>query len=122
MPAKVSNAVTGGPRTGLHNSREPLKWFGPHETGSLTPAQVEAKLTAFADPEMWASSTFNHYLCAITLAFRLALQAGAVNSNPARLVLRSAEKNVRQVSCQISITLPLVSCAVRNCGFVRCWR
>ncbi len=84
------------PQNGIAQLARALEWFGSVGAASLTPGQIEAKLTAVADSEHWAASTYNHHLTAISLVFRLALRAGAVTTNPARLVPRRADKNVRQ--------------------------
>ena len=84
------------PQNGLAQLAKAVEWFGSREAASLTPSQIETKLSAVADAEQWAASTYNHHLTAVSLVFRLGLRAGTVTTNPARLVPRRAEKNVRQ--------------------------
>jgi integrase len=84
------------PENGLAQLERAVEWFGSQEATSLTPGQIEAKLNAISDTEHWAASTYNHYLTSVSLAFRTALRAGKVTTNPARLVPRRVEQNVRQ--------------------------
>ena len=83
-------------RDSLTHLTRAVDWFGAREAVLLIPSEIEAKLSAVADTEGWASSTYNHHLNAISLAYRLALRAGKVSVNPARQVPRRREENVRQ--------------------------
>jgi len=73
-----------------------VDWFGVYEAALLSPSEIEAKLSAAADTEGWASSTYNHHLNAVSLAYRLGLRAGKICLNPVRQVPRRREENVRQ--------------------------
>lgn len=75
--------------------RMAIEWFGSREAGSITPGEIEAKLSAVAAEKGWAPATFNHYRSVLSLAFRLAKRDGKVQANPVRDVTHRREDNSR---------------------------
>ncbi len=67
------------------------EWFGNRSADSLTPREIEARFQA----ERWAPATWNRYRALLSLTYRLAIRAGMVKENPARLVQHKAENNGR---------------------------
>jgi integrase len=75
--------------------RTTIEWFGTREAGSLTPGEIQAKLTAVATAEKWAASTINHHRSVMSLAYRIAKRDGKVKTNPVRDVPHRQEHNNR---------------------------
>jgi integrase len=67
------------------------EWFGERQADSITPREIERHFEA----EDWTSATWNRYRALLSLAFRLAIRAGKVGENPARLVPHKTENNGR---------------------------
>lgn len=72
-----------------------LEWFGDRPAETITPAEIDAKLSAEARARDWRPATSNRYRALLSLTFRLAVQNGQVKSNPARNVRSLDEKNAR---------------------------
>jgi integrase len=70
-----------------------LEWFGSAPADSLTPQQIERKLTAVASERKWKNATVNRYKALLSLTYRIALENGKVQNNPVRLVRRLREDN-----------------------------
>ncbi len=70
-----------------------LDWFGDTAADSLTPQEIERKLTAAARDRKWKAATVNRYKALLSLTFRIALENGKVQNNPVRLVRRLREDN-----------------------------
>jgi integrase len=70
-----------------------LDWFGSTPAGSLTPQQIEHKLTEAARKRGWKPATINRYKALLSLVYRIAVENGKVQMNPARLVRRRREDN-----------------------------
>jgi integrase len=68
-----------------------LEWFGDRAADSITPREIEAYFQA----EKWAPATWNRYRAVLSLTYRLAIRAGKVKENPARLVQHKTENNGR---------------------------
>jgi len=68
-----------------------LKWFGHRAADSITPQEIETHFQA----EKWTAATWNRYRALLSLAYRLAIRAGKVGENPARLVRHKTENNDR---------------------------
>ena len=61
----------------------------------LTVGEIERQLSAAANKEEWAPSTFNHYRSLTMMTYREAMRAEKVTSNPARSVRHRPEDNSR---------------------------
>jgi integrase len=66
-------------------------WWGERAADSLTPSEIEAKLTENAK----TPATFNRYKAALSLAYRVGIADGKVSVNPARNVRQRTENNAR---------------------------
>jgi len=66
-------------------------WFGDRAADSITPREIE---TCFQE-ENWAPATWNRYRALLSLTYRLAIRAGSVKENVARLIQHKAENNGR---------------------------
>ncbi len=71
------------------------EWWGSRDAESLSTAEIEQRLSAAAQDEKWAPSTYNHYRSLLMLTYREARRAGKVNVNPARDVRHRREDNSR---------------------------
>jgi integrase len=67
------------------------EWFGDRCAESLTPREIESRFQS----QMWAPATWNRYRALLSLTYRLAIRAGKIKENPARLVQHKAENNGR---------------------------
>jgi site-specific recombinase XerD len=65
--------------------------FGHRTAESITPAEISDWFAAMIDERGWTPATINRYRAAMSKAFKLAIQARKVNSNPARLVPQRKE-------------------------------
>ena len=110
------------PQNSLTQLGRAIGWFGSYEAQAPTPGEIGGRLVAVADAEKWAASTFNHHLNVISLAYRLALRAGAVTTNPARLVQRRNDGKIREGSFPTLNTPLSVRRASQRSGSARCWR
>ena len=72
-----------------------LEWFGNAPADSLKPLDIQRKLIAAKETRNWTEATFNRYRSLISLAYRIAVENGGVQSNPIRLVRRLRENNSR---------------------------
>jgi integrase len=68
-----------------------LEWFGDRATDSIGPREIEIHFQA----EKWTPATWNRYRALLSLTYRLAIRAGKVKENPARLVQHKTENNGR---------------------------
>jgi integrase len=68
-----------------------FEWFGDRAADSITPREVEAHF----QEENWAPATWNRYRALLSLTYRLAIRAGSVKENLARLIQHRAENNGR---------------------------
>lgn len=68
-----------------------LEWFGDRAADSITPREIEMHFQA----EKWTAATWNRYRALLSLTYRLAIRAGRVKENPARLVQHKTENNGR---------------------------
>jgi integrase len=68
-----------------------LEWFGDRAADSITPREIET----YFQTEKWSPATWNRYRALLSLTYRLALRAGKVKENPARLVQHKTENNGR---------------------------
>lgn len=68
-----------------------LNWFGDQAADSITPREVELRFQG----QKWTPATWNRYRALLSLTYRLAIRAGKVRENPARLVQHKTENNGR---------------------------
>jgi site-specific recombinase XerD len=68
-----------------------LAWFHEYSAEAITPQDVERR---FAQRE-WSPATCNRMRALLSLTYRLAIRAGKVKENPARLVKHRLENNAR---------------------------
>lgn len=68
-----------------------LEWFGDRPADSITPREIEVRFQG----ERWTPATWNRYRALLSLTYRLAIRAGKVRENPARLVQHKTENNGR---------------------------
>ncbi|HYL46546.1 MAG TPA: site-specific integrase [Candidatus Limnocylindrales bacterium] len=68
-----------------------LEWFAARAGDTITPREIELHFQA----EKWTPATWNRYRALLSLIYRLAIRAGKVKENPARLVQHKAENNGR---------------------------
>ncbi len=68
-----------------------IGWFGDRPADSISPREIETLFQA----EKWSSATWNRYRALLSLTYRLAIRAGRLKENPARLVQHKAENNGR---------------------------
>ena len=68
-----------------------LEWFGSRTADSIRPEEIEARFHG----EDWTAATWNRYRALLSLAYRLAIRAGKLRENVARLVPHKSENNVR---------------------------
>lgn len=66
-------------------------WWKGRPAETLTPSEIEAKLTEHAK----TPATFNRYKAALSLAYRVGIADGKVTVNPARNVRQRTENNAR---------------------------
>ncbi len=79
-------------RTILSQKAVKLKsWWGGRAADSLTPSEIEAKLSEYAK----TPATFNRYKATLSLAYRLGIRDGLVEVNRARMVGHKRENNAR---------------------------
>jgi integrase len=83
------------PADDVSRLRAAIEWFGGREASSLTPGEIQAKLSAVAAKEHWAPSTVNHHRSVMSLAYRIAKRDGKVPANPIRDVPHLKENNNR---------------------------
>jgi len=75
-----------------HSRMEKLfEWFGDMAADSIGPEEIETCFSA----EKWTAATWNRYRALLSLTYRLAIRAGKVRENPARLVPHKMENNNR---------------------------
>ena len=67
------------------------KWFGDRQADSIMPSEIERYFGA----ENWTPATWNRYRALLSMTYRLAVRAGKVRENPARLVPHKTENNGR---------------------------
>ena len=65
--------------------------FGNHVAESITPQEIDRWLSS----QEWKPATQNRYRALISLTYKLAMQNGKIDSNPARLVRQRKENNGR---------------------------
>src|SRR5262249_5238868 len=68
-------------------------WIGDRPAESLSPQEIERWLSS--KTEDWKTATLNRYRALLSLVFRLGMQNGKVQANPARLVRQRKEDNGR---------------------------
>ncbi|MGH9487910.1 MAG: phage integrase central domain-containing protein [Terriglobales bacterium] len=71
------------------------KWFGKRPASSITPQEIEQHLSKEAEERAWSPATVNRYRNTLSLIFRLGLNNGRVEKNPARMVRARRENNIR---------------------------
>jgi len=71
--------------------RKLIEWCGDKPVDSLLPQEFEQHFRG----ESWSPATWNRYRALLSLTYRLAIRAGKVKENPARLVSRKTEHNER---------------------------
>jgi len=75
---------------------KPLKeQFGALQADKITPQHLERWLADCADESEWAPATVNRFKALLSLTFRLGMENGKIEKNPARLVKRRLENNSR---------------------------
>jgi len=70
-----------------------IELFGSSPADSITPQDIDRKLSRTASDREWAPASYNRVKAFVSLAFRLAIENGKVTSNPARFVRRRREDN-----------------------------
>lgn len=73
-----------------------VDWFGPRPAASITPGEIEQRLTAAKAERQWSPATVNRYRSLLSLAFALAIKDGKVQANPVRGVKQLQENNVKE--------------------------
>lgn len=68
-----------------------LEWFSNRAAESITPTEIEEHFHG----ERWKPATANRYRSLLSLVYRLAMRAGKLKENPARLVRHRTEANGR---------------------------
>ena len=68
-----------------------LDWFGDRAADSIAPREIELRFQA----QNWTPATWNRYRALVSLTYRLAIRAGKMRENPARLVQHKTENNGR---------------------------
>lgn len=71
--------------------RKPMDWFGDRPANAIAPHEIEVHFQA----EKWLPATWNRYRALLSLTYRLAIRAGKLKENPARLVQHKIENNGR---------------------------
>ncbi|HWG37120.1 MAG TPA: site-specific integrase, partial [Terriglobales bacterium] len=71
------------------------KWFGQRTAESVTPEEIERHLSKAAEERSWSPATVNRYRNTLSLIYRLGVNNGKVDKNPARLVRARRENNIR---------------------------
>ncbi len=71
------------------------EWFGDLPAETMTPQRIDSQLSKVGVAEHLAATTLNRYRSLLSLAFRLGMESGKVQANPARLVRRRLEDNTR---------------------------
>jgi len=69
--------------------------LGNRPAESVTPQDIERTLSRLAEEREWKPASFNRHKAFLSLAYRLAVESGKVQSNPVRLVHRRREDNGR---------------------------
>jgi hypothetical protein len=69
--------------------------LGNRPAGSVTAQEIERALSRLADERKWKSASFNRHKAFLSLAYRLGVGGGKVESSPIRLVHRRREDNGR---------------------------
>jgi site-specific recombinase XerD len=72
-----------------------VREFGDRPADRMTPQDVERWLADQSDENNWQPATVNRYKALLSLVFRLGIENGKTKTNPARLVRRRRENNVR---------------------------
>jgi site-specific recombinase XerD len=72
-----------------------LGWFRHCPADSISPQEMEQRLSEGAREEGWAGATVNRYKALLSMTYRLAVRNGKVGDNPARLVASKRESNGR---------------------------
>ena len=74
------------------------EWFAGRGAENITSAEIRAALTQAADKNKWSASTTNHHHNAISLCYRLAIEAGKVTESPIHRKVRKQTENNSRVS------------------------
>ncbi len=69
-----------------------LTWFRDYPAEAITAPDIERRLH---QEKKWSAATANRYRALLSLTYRLAIRAGKVKENPARLVQHRLEDNAR---------------------------
>lgn len=69
--------------------------FGSMPADSITPLMLARWLSAAQNKHEWRPATVNRYKALVSLAYRLGMENGRCQTNPARLVKRLKEQNER---------------------------
>jgi site-specific recombinase XerD len=72
-----------------------LGWFRDWTADSVTPQDIERRMTEAAEENDWAPATVNRLRALISLTYRLGIESGKVSTNPAKLVKHRQENNAR---------------------------
>lgn len=68
-----------------------LGWFRDQAADSIKPRDIEVRFQS----EKWMPATWNRYRALLSLTYRLAIRAGKMKENPARMVQHKTENNGR---------------------------
>ncbi|HUX67787.1 MAG TPA: site-specific integrase [Terriglobales bacterium] len=71
------------------------EWFGPRAAAEVGPRELDQKLRAEMQARGWAPATVNRYKATMSLIYRVAVNNGLVEVNPARLVRQLRADNAR---------------------------
>ncbi|MGH9476375.1 MAG: hypothetical protein ACRD1C_08575 [Terriglobales bacterium] len=69
--------------------------LGARPAEGITPHEITAALDRLASERNWQPGTRNRHQAFISLAYRLGIENGKVNTNPARMVRRKRESSGR---------------------------
>jgi integrase len=89
--AKIDAALKGGKPPRLYRYRIVGDWFKGRVAASLTPGEIETKLTENCK----TPANFNRYRVAISHAFKVGMRNGKAVKNPGSLIPLKKENNVR---------------------------
>ena len=72
-----------------------LTWFRDRLADSITPHEIEQKLSGREQERGWAPATVNRHRALLSLIYRLGVRNRKITDNPARLVKHRTENNAR---------------------------
>lgn len=71
------------------------EWFSGRAAETITPDEIEAKLSQSGEENYWSPSTLNHHHTLLSLTYRLAIRNRKAKEHPMRGIRRRAKDNSR---------------------------